>query len=129
MAEKKQLKKETGKKQEVKKKKIETKKKKIEDKLQTPNSQPQTKFDPYKIIKFPLNTEKSIRMMESENKLLFVVNRTSKKSDIKKAIEIMFKAKVASINTMVDRTNTKKAFVKFKPDTLAIDIATNLGLM
>ncbi len=91
--------------------------------------EPEQKFDPYKIIKYPLNTEKSIRMMESENKLLFVVDRNATKKDVKKAVEALFKAKVASVNTMIKLDNTKKAFVKFKPETLAIDIATNLGLM
>ncbi len=89
----------------------------------------EVKFDPYKIIKFPLNTEKSIRLMESENKLLFVVDRNAKKNDIKKAVEILFKAKVEKVNTMIGLNNQKKAFVKFKPETMAIDIATNLGLM
>ncbi len=87
------------------------------------------KFDPYKVIRHPLNTEKSIRLMESENKMLFVVDRKASKSDIKKAIELLFKAKVDSVNTMIGLDDTKKAFVKFKPETAAIDIATNLGLM
>lgn len=110
----------------------ESVKKKVVKKQETkeqPKKQPQEAFDPYTVIKYPLNTEKSIRMMESENKLLFVVDRNAKKADIKKAIETMFKAKVEGVNVMIDRTNTKKAFVKFKPDTQAIDIATNLGLM
>lgn len=87
------------------------------------------KFDPYNVIKYPLNTEKSIRLMESENKMLFVVDRKASKADIKKAIELLFKAKVVSVNTMISLADTKKAFIKFKPETPAIDIATNLGLM
>ena len=37
-----------------------------------------------KAIKYPLSTEKSIRLMESENKLIFVVYPKAKKEDIKK---------------------------------------------
>ncbi len=44
-------------------------------------------MNPEKIIKYPLATEKSIRLMESENKLIFVVDKKATKSDIKKAIE------------------------------------------
>ena len=37
--------------------------------------------------------------------------------------------KVEKINTLIDTTGEKKAYVKFSKDTPAIDIATNLGLM
>ena len=81
------------------------------------------------IIKYPLATEKSIRLMESENKLIFVVERTATKADIKKAVEETFKAKVADVNTFISVKGEKRAYVRFSPETPAIDIATNLGLM
>jgi len=81
------------------------------------------------VIKHPLSTEKSIRLMESENKLIFVVDRRATKSDVKRAIEELFKAKVEKINTFITPKGEKRAYVKFAPDTPAIDIATNLGLM
>ena len=86
-------------------------------------------MEPYKIIKYPLSTEKSIRMMESENKLMFVVEKKAKKGDVKKAIEEMFKAKVESVNTFVGNDGKKRAYVKFSSETPAIEIATQLGLM
>ncbi len=81
------------------------------------------------IIKHPVSTEKSIRMIESENKLVFVVDTKAKKADIKKEIESLFKAKVANINTVITPDAKKKAIVRFAPETPAIDIATKLGLM
>jgi ribosomal protein uL23 len=81
------------------------------------------------IIKYPLSTEKAIRMMESENKLVFVVDSKAKKPEIKKAIEETFKAKVVSVNTANDTKGRKKAYVKFAPESPAIDLATKLGLM
>ena len=42
-------------------------------------------MNPYTIIKYPLSTEKSIRLMEAENKLIFVVNKSATKKEIKKA--------------------------------------------
>lgn len=86
-------------------------------------------MDPYQIIKYPLSTEKSIRQMESENKLVFIVDHNSNKAEIKKAIEDMFKAEVVAVNTSVTMGGKKKAIIKFSPMTPAIDIATKLGLM
>ncbi len=85
-------------------------------------------MDPYKIIKHPLSTEKSIRLMESQNKLIFVVDIDADKNMIKNAVEDMFKAKVESVNTCI-RNGEKRAYVKFSEDSPAIDIATQLGLM
>lgn len=84
---------------------------------------------PTDVIKFPVSTEKAIRLMEAENKLVFVVHAKATKPDIKKAVEELFKAKVASVNTLVLPTGEKRAYVKFAPDQPAIDIATSLGLM
>ncbi|HLC50143.1 MAG TPA: 50S ribosomal protein L23 [Candidatus Nanoarchaeia archaeon] len=86
-------------------------------------------MDPYKIIKHPLSTEKSIRLMESENKLIFSVAKKSTKKEIKEAIEEMFKVQVASVNTYVTAEGEKRAYIKFSPKNPAIDIATHLGLM
>ena len=81
------------------------------------------------ILKFPLSTEKSIRLMEAENKLVFVVDIKANKKDIKNAAEELFKVKVVSVNTMIAPTGEKRAFIKFSPETPAIDIATKLGMM
>ena len=86
-------------------------------------------MDSYKIIKHPLATEKSIRLMEAENKLIFVVDMKANRNEVKEAIEKMFKVKVKAVNTMINPKGKKLAYVKFDPETPAIDIATNLGLM
>lgn len=86
-------------------------------------------MDAYNIIKFPLSTEKSIRLMESENKLIFVVNKKATKKDIKKAIEDMFKVKIDDVNTFISADGEKRAYIKFSSKNPAIDIATQLGLM
>lgn len=82
-----------------------------------------------KVIKNPLSTEKSIRLMESENKMVFTVDRMATKDEVKKAIEEVFKAKVESVRTYVNAKGQKRAYVRFSAETPAIDIATNLGLM
>ena len=81
------------------------------------------------IIKFALATEKSIRLMESENKLIFVVDRKASAAEVKKAIEEQFAVKVVKVNTLIDRDGKKRAYIRFSEETPAIDIATNLVLM
>ena len=86
-------------------------------------------MDAHEIVKYPLATEKSIRLMESENKLVFVVDKKATKPEIKKAVEILFKAKVTAVNTLHAVTGEKRAYVTFAKETPAIDIATTLGIM
>ncbi|MCM2325961.1 MAG: 50S ribosomal protein L23 [Candidatus Woesearchaeota archaeon] len=81
------------------------------------------------IVLYPLSTEKTIRMMESENTLIFIVDKKSSKEEIKKEIESLYKVKVAKVRTTIDAKARKKAYVKFSAETPAIDLATQLGLM
>ena len=83
----------------------------------------------YQIIKNPLSTEKAVRIMESENKLIFVVDKKATKQEIKEALEKLFKIKIVKINTLHTPKGQKRAYVKLSPDTPAIDVATQLGLM
>lgn len=80
-------------------------------------------------IKYPLSTEKSIRLMESENKLIFVVDKKATKKEIKKAIEEMFKVKVDDVATFINAEGEKRAYIKFSAKNPAIDIATQMGLI
>ncbi len=86
-------------------------------------------MEPYKTIKFPLSTEKSIKLMEAENKLIFSIDNKATKKEVREAIENMFKVKVESVNTFVTNKGKKRAYVKLKTETPAIEIATQLGLM
>jgi len=81
------------------------------------------------MIKHPIATEKAIRLMEAENKLVFVVEEKATKPQIKKAIEDLFKAKVTAVNTVHTIKGQKRAYITFAKETPAIDIATQLGLM
>ena len=67
--------------------------------------------------------------MESENKLIFVVDKKATKKEIKKAIEEMFKVEVDSVNTFISPDGEKKAYVKFSAKNPAIDTATQMGLI
>ena len=80
-------------------------------------------------IKYPISTEKAVRLMESDNKLVFIVERKSTKQDIKKDVEKSFNVKVVKVNTLITPLGLKKAYVKLSKETPAIDVATKLGLM
>jgi large subunit ribosomal protein L23 len=84
--------------------------------------------DPYEVLKYPLSTEKAVRQMEAENKLIFIVETDATKTAIKWAIEKAFNVKVATVNTLKLRTGEKKAYIKLKPESPAVDVTTALGL-
>tara|TARA_Y100000310_G_C20618788_1_gene782115 strand:- start:641 stop:973 length:333 start_codon:yes stop_codon:yes gene_type:complete len=86
-------------------------------------------IDPYKILKYPLSTEKSIRQIEFDNKIGFVVDKKATKPEIKRAVEEMFKVKVIKVNTQNSFTGEKRAYVKLSPEHLASDISGDLGLI
>ena len=81
------------------------------------------------MIQFPRSTEKGIRMMEAENKLIFVVDRKDTKEDIKKEVETRFAVKVTKVNTLTSLQGEKRAIVTFSKEHPAIDVATKLGMM
>ncbi|MDP3918919.1 MAG: 50S ribosomal protein L23 [Nanoarchaeota archaeon] len=83
----------------------------------------------HKLLKYPLTTEKNVRLMQEENKLVFIVERKATKPEIKIAAEDFFKIKVVKVNTLILPSGKKKAYVKLSPDTPALDIATQLGLI
>lgn len=85
--------------------------------------------DPYTIIKNPLATEKAVRLMEAENKLIFIVDRKATRTEVKKAVEELFKVKVDKVNTLIDTKGRKKAYTKLSMETPAIDIATQMGII
>jgi large subunit ribosomal protein L23 len=85
-------------------------------------------MDPLKVIKYPVSTEKVLRMIESENKLVFIVDRKATKADIKKAVEKMFEVKVDRVTTQITPKTDKKAYVRLSDENPAIDITTKMGL-
>lgn len=85
--------------------------------------------DPYKILKYASMTEKSVSLIEKENKIVFIVDRKANKKQIKEAFEKLFGAKVEKINTQITLDGKKKAYIKLKPEFKARDVAVKLGLV
>jgi len=82
----------------------------------------------YDVIKRPLITEKSTIQKESANQLTFEVDRKANRVEIKKAVESIFKVKVAGVRTIQimgkfkrrgrilgKRNDYKKAVVRLMP--------------
>jgi large subunit ribosomal protein L23 len=86
-------------------------------------------MDPYKTICYPVMTEVTSRILESENKLVFIVSKKASKSDIKRAVEELYDVDVQSVNSTITPDGEKKAFVRLTPDFKASDIAIKLGIL
>jgi large subunit ribosomal protein L23 len=84
-------------------------------------------LEEYKIIRRPLITEKGTILKDENNQLVFEVDQNSNKSEIKKAVEKLFKVTVVSVKTQNRagkpkrqgrsagrRRNWKKAIVTLK---------------
>lgn len=113
----------------VKEEKVKKEKKAIEkEPVRKPEATTEV-FDPYEIIRYPLSTEKSIRQIEFDNKLVFVVHPQATKEEVKKAVEGLFKVKVIKVNLQNSFSGEKKAYVKLGPESLASDVSADLGLI
>ncbi len=80
------------------------------------------------IIVRPEVTEKSMKLIETENKLTFLVALHASKKQVKEAVEKLYEVKVADVNTLITPKGLKRAYVKLKPEFKAEEIATRLGI-
>ena len=62
----------------------------------------------YEVLIGPMLTEKGTLMKEMDNKVLFRVAKWANKIEIKKAVEEIFKVKVARVTTMNCRAKNKR---------------------
>ena len=87
------------------------------------------RLDPYDIILYPIMTEVTSRILETENKLVFIVNVKATKADVKRAVEELYEVAVEKVNVTITPKGEKKAFVKLHPDYKAVDVAIKLGII
>jgi len=94
---------------------------------------------PYQIIRKPVITEKGLAVKENEGTLVFQVAPTATKTEIKQAVQTIFKVKVDSVRTANFpgkerrrgkftgyRPDWKKAYVKLKSGEKMPEYAQNL---
>jgi len=86
-------------------------------------------LNPYDVILYPVMTEVASRILEAENKLVFVVSLKASRTDIKRAVEELYEVRVEKVTVSVTPKGRKKAFVKLHPDFKASDVAVKLGIL
>ncbi|HVP24020.1 MAG TPA: 50S ribosomal protein L23 [Conexivisphaerales archaeon] len=82
----------------------------------------------FSIVKMPYVTEKTFRLIEQENKMVFLVSRDATKATVKEAIETVYGVKVDKVNLMTTKSG-KEAFVKLSDETPAAELASKLGVL
>lgn len=83
----------------------------------------------HEVIQYPLISEDTVTLIEKENKITFIVSRKAGKNDVKRAVEELYEADVDTVNTLITMDGRKKAYVKFKPEFKAADLAVKLGIL
>jgi large subunit ribosomal protein L23 len=81
------------------------------------------------IILRPVSTEKSFRLIERENKLVFIVDPKADKNSVKEAVEKTFNVKVEKVNIIRSIAGEKKAVVKLAKEYSAMDLASKLKIL
>jgi large subunit ribosomal protein L23 len=93
----------------------------------------------YQVIRRPLITEKGVGVKETENTLVFEVAPGASKTEVKQAVETLFKVKVDSVRTSNVlgkerrrgkfagfRADWKKAYVRLKAGEKMPEYANNI---
>lgn len=86
------------------------------------------KIDLMRVVEAPVISEKSTAVAESSNSVVFKVKSSANKLQIKRAVELLFKVEVESVQVLNvkgkqkrfgkfvgRRSDWKKAYVKLKP--------------
>jgi len=72
----------------------------------------------YTVIRRPLITEKGLGVKETEGTLVFEVAAKATKTEVKQAVESLFKVKVSSVRTanVLGKERRRGKFSGFRPD-------------
>src|SRR5580700_5894732 len=72
----------------------------------------------YSVIRRPLITEKGLTAKEAEGTLVFEVDAKASKTEVKQAVEMLFKVKVFAVRTanVVGKERRRGKFSGFRPD-------------
>jgi len=86
-------------------------------------------LDKYSVIKYPLTTESSMKLIEDSNTLVFIVDIKSNKRQIRSAVGEMYNIECDKVNTLITPKGLKKAYVKLSKDYDALDVANRVGVI
>lgn len=85
--------------------------------------------DPRAVLLYPQATEKAVKLIESENKLVFVVAKDASRVDVKRAVETLFEVKVNNVKVEITPDGRKRAYVRLAPEFMADEVAAKLGMI
>lgn len=81
------------------------------------------------VIVYPMMSEDTVRLIEAENKITFIVSSKASKHDVKRAVEELYEVKVDKVATLTTPEGKKKAYVKLSPESKASELAVKLGIL
>ena len=87
------------------------------------------RLDPELVIVYPMMSEDTVKLIETENKITFIVRNEATKHDIRRAVEELYEVRVARVSTLTTPEGKKKAYVKLSPESKASDLAVKLGIL
>ena len=72
----------------------------------------------YTVIRRPLITEKGMGLKETQNTLVFEVDQKATKTEVKQAVEALFKVKVSEVrtSTVEGKERRRGKFAGYRPD-------------
>ncbi len=72
----------------------------------------------YTVIRRPLITEKGMNVKETQNTLVFEVAEKATKTEVKQAVESLFKVKVSAVRTAIieGKERRRGKFTGYRPD-------------
>ena len=86
-------------------------------------------LDKYSVIKYPLTTESSMKLIEDSNTLVFIVDIKANKRQIKAAVKDLYSIECDKVNTLITPRGLKKSYVKLSKDYDALDVANRVGVI
>ena len=95
-----------------------------------PKSTPKkSTLDKHSIIKYPLTTESSMKLIEDSNTLVFIVDIKANKRQIKAAVKELYSIECDKVNTLITPRGLKKSYVRLSKDYDALDVANKIGVI
>ena len=87
------------------------------------------RLSPEEVISYPVMSEDSVKLIETENKITFIIDVRANKNDVRRAVEQLYEVEVWKVHTLTAPDGRKKAYVKLNPESKASDLAVKLGIL
>jgi large subunit ribosomal protein L23 len=81
------------------------------------------------VLLYPLISEKAVQLVNTQNTIVFIVDRRATKSQIRREFEELYNVKVKKVNTLITPDGRKKAYIKLAEGFDATELASKLGVI